>query len=356
MNIIKLKLIACVTLAGMFCACASGKPSLKAGTGSEVVVAEGMAPVVNEDLAGAQAGAVHDALKNALGLVVGVYVSQEALVSKAMLIEDNITSQTEGYIERYDVLKQWREGGFARATVKTLVRKEDLSQKIQSLKLEPGRLGDPAVIVDVTEMIDGKPSPSRYAEQEIKRSLVAGGFVVAEAPPADIAVTGTAESSFNTDQGLGGLVSYRATLSLTARMAQSGDVIAAAGETVGGVDATREAAARTALTVGARKAGGTMPAAMLEYLRSRSSVRLTVTAVPGMNELNAFTRALRALIAVRDCRVRAYDQGTAALDVVMKAGAGPELAKGLEQLSSQKLIVQKASAYAVEAVLERRPE
>lgn len=350
MNISAFKISALVVVAGILCGCSSGKPALKATPGSEVVVAEGMAPVVNEDLSAAQKVAVHDALKNALGLVVGVYVSQEALVSKAMLIEDNITSQTEGYVERYDVLKQWRDAGFARASVKALVRKEDLSKKIQALDLEPGRLGNPTVLVSIEEKVDGQPSPAQYAAQEIKKAFVARGFIVADAVPADIAVSGLAESTFNTDTGLGGLVSYRATVSVVARMAQSGDVIATAGETVGGVDGTRPAAARAALTVGAQKAGGTMPDAVLEYLRSRSSVRLTVNAVPGMNELNAFTRSLRALIEVRDCRVRTYDQGTAAIDVVMKAGTGPELAKRLEQLSSHKIIVRNASAYAVEVV------
>lgn len=356
MNIPSMRIVALVGVAGLFCGCSTGKPALKATPGSEVVIAEGMAPIVNDDLVGAQKTAVHDALKNALGLVVGVYVSQEALVSKAMLIEDNITSQTEGYVERYDVLKQWRDSTFARATIKALVRKEDLSKKIQALDLEPGRLGNPTVFVTVGEQVDGQPSTSRYAEQELKKAFVARGFVVADAAPADIAVTGTAESTFNTDTGLGGLVSYRATVSLSARMAQSGDVIATAGETVGGVDGTRPAASRAALTVGAQKAGGTLPASVLDYLRSRSSVRLTVSAVPGMNELNAFTRSLRAQIEVRDCRVRTYDQGTASLDVVMKAGTGPELARRLEQLSSQKLTVKNASSYAVEAAFARQQE
>jgi len=66
---------------------------------TELVEAEGMGPIINGDIASAKQTSLSDALKNSLGLVIGVYVSQEALTSKAALIEDNITSQSEGYIE-----------------------------------------------------------------------------------------------------------------------------------------------------------------------------------------------------------------------------------------------------------------
>ena len=100
------RLFALCLAVAFFAACSSAKYQIKAtAPDTEVVEAEGSAPVINGDLAGSKKTSLHEAMKSALGLVIGVYVSQESLVSKAILIEDNITSQTEGYIEKYDVLK-----------------------------------------------------------------------------------------------------------------------------------------------------------------------------------------------------------------------------------------------------------
>jgi hypothetical protein len=326
---------------------------MKATALSEVVISDGMSPIVNNDETGAYNAAVHDALKNALGLVVGVYVSQEALVSKAMLIEDNITSQTEGYVERYDVQKRWRDGDFSKVTIKALVRKEDLAKKIESLDLEQKKLGNPVVAVNIDEIVDGQPSPDRYAGDELKKSFIQEGFVVADSSYCDIEVTGRASSSFNTDEGLSGLVSYRGTVALTVRMNASHDVITTQQETVGGVDATRSAAAKAAVVAGAKKIGGTLPKTVLTFLKDHSTVRLSVENVPNINTLNSLNRSIRALIEVRDCRVRNYENGTAVVDVAMKKGCAPDLAKRLEQLTSFKLIVDKTSAYGVETKLSQ---
>ena len=92
----------------LFLGCATTPASRIVATApnTEAVEAEGRPRSSRGDAAGARKTALDEAMKSALGLVVGVYVSQEALVSKSMLIEDNIMSQTGGYIERYAVLKE----------------------------------------------------------------------------------------------------------------------------------------------------------------------------------------------------------------------------------------------------------
>ena len=197
-----------IALCAVLFGCASARPVIKAtAPNTEVVTAEGMAPIINGDITGAKKTSLHEAMKNALGLVIGVYVSQEALaVSKAMLIEDNITSQTEGYIERYDVIKEWKDGDFYKTQIKALVRKEDLSAKIKSLDLEPKMLGNPVVVFKIDEYIDGVESKTSYVADELKKKFVDKGFVVVEAGEPDILITGRADAVFNTDQGLGGMI------------------------------------------------------------------------------------------------------------------------------------------------------
>jgi hypothetical protein len=287
-------------------------------------------------------------MKSALGLVVGVYVSQEALVSKAMLIEDNITSQTEGYIERYDVLKEWREGDFYKTKIKAVVRKEDLSAKIKALDLEPKMLGNPLVMFKIDEYIDGAASNTTYAADELKKKFVEKGFVVAESGTPDILVSGRADSMFNTDQGLGGMISYRASIAVKAVKAGSDDIITTVKETIGGIDVAKAAAASTALSRAGQKVGGEMPQTVLTYLKDRSTVMLIITNVTSINQLNDTVRSVRALLEVRDCRVRDYSENLAKVDIDMKKGTASDIAKRLEGLQNP-LKVTKTSAYEIEA-------
>ena len=348
-NIIAFIAAASVFLGG----CAStGKPQIKATTpNTEVVMAEGMGPVINGDVNGAKQTALHDALKNALGLVIGVYVSQEALVSKAKLVEDNITSQTEGYIERYDVLKEWQEGDFYKAKVKALVRKEDLSAKLKALELEPKKLGNPVVSLIIDDIIDGAPSDTTYAEDELKNAFVQKGFTVSESTSSDILITGRAETNFNTDQGLGGLISYRASVSVKAVKPGSEDVITTASQVSGGVDSTKPAAAKASILTATKKVSLNMPSTVLTYLKERSTMLLTVTNVEDMNTLNNLILAVRALTEVRDCKVRDFSAPAAMIDMDIKIGNSTDIAKRLEQLSSFNVKVSRTQAYSIEAEL-----
>lgn len=346
------KYLAALLAAAFLAGCATGKPNIKATSpGTEVVVAEGMAPIVNGDLEGAKKTALHDALKNALGLVVGVYVSQEALVSKSMLIEDNITSQSEGYIEKYTVLKEWKDGDFYKTQVKALVRKEDLSAKLKALELEPKRLGNPVVNFAVDDVMDGNVSAAKNAEAELKNAFSAKGYVVSDSTACDILVSGRADSGFNTDQGLGGLTSYRAVLSVKAVKAGSGDVITSMTQTVGGVDTTKDAASKASIIAAAKRIGPALVDNVTAYLKERSTLMLTLAGVDDYNTLNRFLLALRATVEVRDCKVRDFSANTALIDIDVKRGTTGDIAKRLEQLTSFKVKVTGQQAYTINAEL-----
>jgi len=338
-----------LALALAMAGCASNKTVIKAASpNSEVVVADGMAPIINNDITGARKTSLHEAMKSALGLVVGVYVSQEALVSKAMLIEDNITSQTEGYIEKYDVLKEWRDGDFYKTQIKALVRKEDLSAKLKTLDLEPKNLGNPIVGFQIEEYVDGELSKTTFAADELKNRFVEKGFVVAESGAPDIMVTGRADASFNTDQGLGGMISYRATVAAKAVKSGSEDVIGASRETLGGVDVAKAAAAAAAISRAAGKVGAELPQTVLTFLKNRSTLQLILSNVESINQLNDTVKSVRALLEVRDCRVRDYSGTVAKVDIDLKKGTASDVARRFETLNKP-LKVTKQSAYSIEA-------
>ncbi|MBI4777893.1 hypothetical protein HY792_03100, partial [Candidatus Desantisbacteria bacterium] len=120
-----------------FCGCAATREAIvKPTVATEIVEAEGQSPIIKDDITSAKNAALADAQRAALGLVVGVYVTGETLVSKAVLLEENILGQTQGYIERYAIIKEYREEGFYKVRIKATVRKEDLAKKLNEMQLE----------------------------------------------------------------------------------------------------------------------------------------------------------------------------------------------------------------------------
>lgn len=340
--------------AALFAAAGCGgtrKSSLNPAFETEVVEAEGMAPVVG-DLEGARKTALGEAMKNALALVVGVYVSQDALVSKAVLIDDSITSRSEGYIEKYETLKEWRDGDFYKTRIRAHVRKEDLSAKLRTLESEPQKLGNPVIGFEIAESADSKPQQTSYAELELKNRFIEAGFITGEKDKADILIKGEAQTSFNTREGLGGFVSYRAGISVSAVKRGSQETLASLQESAGGIDLNDAAAARVSLINAAKKAADPLKEKVLKALRERSIVRLNLANVKTMNDLSDFSKLLRNIPAVRASWVRSFSGGTAVLDVAMHRGGAADLSQLLMKNSMKPVKINRTSSYDLDAELQ----
>lgn len=343
-------LMAAALVAAVGCS-GNRKSSVNPAFETEVVEAEGMSPVVNGDVEGARKTALHEAMKNALGLVVGVYVSQDAMVSKSVLIDENITSQSEGYIEKYETLKEWRDGEFCKTRIRAHVRKEDLSAKLRTLETEPQKLGNPVVGFDIKEAAVEEGKPTSYAELELKNRFVEAGFLTGDKDKADILVKGEASTSFNTREGLGGFVSYRAGVSLSAVKQGSQETLASVQEAAGGIDLNDAAAARVSIINAAKKAADPLKDRILKSLREKSIVRLNLSGVKSINDLSEFTKVLRNIPAVRASWVRSFSDGTAVLDVAMHKGGAADLSQLLMKVSKRPLKVNRTSSYDLDAEL-----
>ena len=349
------KSLTLVLAAALFTAAGCGgtrKSALNPAFETEVVEAEGMAPIVGGDVEGARKTSQGEAMKNALGLVVGVYVSQDALVSKSILIDESITSQSEGYIEKYETLKEWRDGEFFKTRIRAHVRKEDLAAKLRSLETEPQKLGNPVIGFDIKEAADSKPQPTNYAELELKNRFSEAGFITGEKDKADILIKGEAQTSFNTREGLGGFVSYRAGISVSAVKQGSLETLASAQESAGGIDLNDAAAARASIINAAKKAAGPFKENILKALREKSIVRLNLANVATMNDLSDFTKLLRNIPAVRASWVRGYSGGTAVIDVGMHKGGAADLSQLLMKNSKRPVKINRTSSYDLDAELQ----
>jgi len=347
-----LSLICAAALLLAAAGCAGGRrSSVNPAYQIEIVEAEGMAPVVDGDTEGAKKTSLSEAMKSALGLVVGVYVSQDALVAKSVLIDESITSQTQGYIEKYEILKERLDGNFYKTRIRAHVRKEDLAAKLRTLESEPEKLGNPVLGFDMKEFSDSKPLETAYAETELKAAFVDAGFLTGDKDAADIVIKGAAETSFNTREGLGGFTSYRAGISLSAVKKGSG-ALAAVQESAGGIDLNDPAAARASLINAAKKAAGPLKEGILKSLREKTIVHLNLANVGTMNDLSDFTKVLRNIPAVKDSWVRGYAGGLAVLDVAMRKGGASDLSQLLMKNSRKPVKINRTSAYELDAELQ----
>ncbi len=362
-------LLTCLMVCLLFGCVATREAIIKSTAATEVVEAEGQSPIIKDDLTGARNAALSDAQRAALGLVVGVYVTGETLVSKAVLLEENILGQTQGYIEKYTILKEYREGEFYKVWIKAAVRKEDLARKINEMQLEEKH--PPIVAFWIDEYIEDKTAEVSMIELQLSQHLINAGFRVSDDKPkntfascedvekqaervnADILVLGRAASHFVTDKDLGGLISYRATVSLKIVKANTREVMAVLNETSGGVDITREAAAKAALIRAIEKVDLDFAKRLYETLEKQSGIALKITGITDISQLNLINRLIRSFIEVKDSRVMNYSGNSAVMEIALKRGNATDIARRLEQIKEQRIKVLSAGQYDIDAVVER---
>jgi len=167
-----------------FCGCVTTKEMIiKPTVDTEVVEAEGQSPIIKDDITGAKNAALSDAQRAALGLVVGVFVTGETLVSKSVLLEENILGQTQGYIERWTILKESRDNEFYKVRIKAAVRKEDLAKKLNEMQWETKP--SPIVAFWIDEYVEDTAVQTSAIGGQLSQHFINAGFRVSDDKPKD---------------------------------------------------------------------------------------------------------------------------------------------------------------------------
>ena len=312
--------------------CATTK-KLKAGKDSELVITEGIAPIVNNNLQGAKKVSLDEALKNALGLVVGIYVSQEALVSKAVLIEDNIVSQTEGLVEGYDILKESYDDKFYKTKIKAVVKKGDLLAKMKELEINKDEI-KPIIAVSVQETVDNQASNTNYSETALKKFFTDNGYKIHLKEYADVVITGVVSADY--DRDFGGFKSYQTNLSLKASNVY-GQEISNEQTTVGGAGITSQAASKAGCENAVSKVSEKMLKDIEKYAKEKAIAYLYVTNVPTVNDMNSLVNTLRTMIEIKDCLVRKYDKDGSLIELYLKYPNFEKLVTRLKNVEKLKI-------------------
>ncbi|MBI4396777.1 MAG: hypothetical protein HY548_06760 [Elusimicrobia bacterium] len=366
-----MKRILWLCVLGLFLAgCSGGRSRLKVGTTpeGEVVEAEGVCPIVEDELS-ARKCAVAEAQKAALEKVLGVFLSARTRVEKAVAIEQNILAKTEGYVKKSEVIRESAKDKFYRVTVRALIPPQDVEADLKNL-LKSVAVGNPRVAVLMDEVVDGEVTDRLRATQVFTETLLAKGYRVVDREvlaqvnamaslkaiesgdvaaaanlardlQADLLIVGRAEATFNTDQGLGGLVSYRASVMAQAVKAGTGEIVKSVSKTQNGVDLSKPLAADKARENGARLAGEAMVSDLAQVLAKRAGLTLTVGGIESLTHLSEIQKALQAMPGVQDIYTRSFESGNATFDLDVSGVESTEIASSLERSKTLNLKVKE---------------
>ena len=79
--------------------------------------------------------AIQNAFSQAIEQAVGVLVDAETVVKNDQLIRDEILTYSRGYMEKYEVVKRWQEDGLHHATIRAVVARDKLVEKLRGMKI-----------------------------------------------------------------------------------------------------------------------------------------------------------------------------------------------------------------------------
>lgn len=319
---------------------------------TEIVRATGIAAVINDDLVEAKKRALADAQKNAVEMTVGVYVNAATRVEKAIMVDQQILAKTNGYIKKYKILSEGKENEFYKLTIEALVKIEDINKDLSILGLHapPSPTSSTLrIALFIQDTVDGNTGGRMTSENILAEKLLNLQYKVIDANEfamaaknlqtvdlynnadqqkrignllnADVLILGKAASSFNTDQGLGGLVSYRATISFRVIKVKESALLYANSVSSGGVSVTREDAAQEALKRTAELAAAELLKLLEQRLKAFNYLTITIRNIADLNQLSDIIKRLQGMIEVKYAQTDSFHTGIA----IIKIGADPSL-------------------------------
>lgn len=117
------------------------------GEVTKTVRAQGLGLIVGDDLSGGFEQAKKAAMRQAVEEAVGSLITTQTRVQNFAVIEDDILSQTEGYIRRFEVLEHGSvDSSTYQVTIEAVVILGDLHRRLDALELLIESAGNPYIL------------------------------------------------------------------------------------------------------------------------------------------------------------------------------------------------------------------
>lgn len=123
---------------------------------STLVTVTGVAPYAAGDDVKARDMATQDAMRKAVEQAVGTMVAAETMVENYQLINDNVYTKTQGYIQKYDVIGAAAKGNLYEVTISAYVAVENLKNDLTALGLLMQRVEKPRILFMIAEQNIGQ--------------------------------------------------------------------------------------------------------------------------------------------------------------------------------------------------------
>lgn len=132
------------------------------------VVASGIGSIVGGDIAHARDDAIEDALRRGLEQAMGLLIRSETIVENFQLIEDNIFSKTQGYVQKYDVVREGkRDEQLYEVTLKAVVKMANLRDDLEAIRMIIDRKNTPRMMLMIDERNIGQAPGFHYFEADM---------------------------------------------------------------------------------------------------------------------------------------------------------------------------------------------
>ncbi|MBQ6296976.1 MAG: hypothetical protein IJK81_04700 [Selenomonadaceae bacterium] len=316
--------------------------------------------------------AENDALRAAVENTVGILVDSETLVQNSMLINDQIYTQSRGFVNEYSVISREEFGGGWRVTINATVDDQPnskLMNELTRLGIINVQLRNPKIAVYVPEQHLNYNVGGAGGETAIVKTLLNAGFnfvtevgtglnyqspmsmnvaqmkAAAEKFGVDIMIVG---ESFS--EGVGDMGNYlpgnqrtnmqacRARVEAKMFIVRTGQVIAADGKYGSAYDNSEAIAAKKALAKAGEEMGNYFVEQITGMYTSRQGVEVIVYGAD-FSKINIVQNALGKVNRVKNVNLSSYDGGRAVF-TVMYGGSPQTLFNELCAVTTANLTLQ----------------
>ena len=316
--------------------------------------------------------AENDAMRNAVQNALGVLVDSQTLVEKNILIQDQIYTQSRGFITDYKVLNRNQTADGWQVTITAEVDDQPnskLMSELARLGIINNQLRNPKIAVYVPETHIQYRIPDPAGETAIVKALINAGFSqvtevgsrlnVANPMKMSAAEMTSAAQKFGVDiiivgeafsEGLGdpsqwlpgnqktNLHSCRARLEAKMFIVRTGQIIAADGKYGSGMDNSESIAAKKALAVAGQQMGEYLVQQITGLYTNQQNVEIVVYG-SAFQKINQVQSAIGSVRGIKSCNLSSYEGGKA-MFVVQYSGSPQTLFREIQANTNADLELQ----------------
>ncbi|OCL25550.1 hypothetical protein U472_14540 [Orenia metallireducens] len=319
---------------------------------SIVIETKGKAYLGGDGLVNTEKKAINDGLRRAVEQAVGTFISSSTMVKNARLIEDKILKSSQGYVKGYQIIDQSIDDDIYIVKLKVRVGTKVLADDLDALKLNIKRIGNPRVMVLISQEMDDYyvKLPDSLAETEMMNKFIESGFQVIDRYKidsvinreerrsiisgdynlavklgiqlkADFVVIGSIRSNYidlrNTLDGIArSLKSYNAQVEARVINATTAQVIAAVTDDGKGVGINKEMAAKKSII----EATGNITDKLInkmsnDLIQQEKTIQLQINGISSLSQLGQIKRTLPTLSGVVNVFFREFGNELLTFDI-----------------------------------------